>query len=117
MSSLGDRLREERDKKGLTQKDLARLAGCEQPVISDLEKGVSKGSKHLIRFAKILGVSPFWLEDGTSPKHIQERNDDPAIVELVELLAPLSETQRLEIIGAVKLLILQQSLSQSKRRA
>lgn len=117
MSSLGDRLREERVKKGLSQKELARLAGCEQPVISDLENGVAKGSKHLISFARILNVSPFWLEDGTSPKAPLLGHNDPAIVELIALLEPLSDAKRREIIGALKLLILQQTADITKRRA
>ncbi|OZI23602.1 hypothetical protein CAL26_09175 [Bordetella genomosp. 9] len=64
MSSIGDRIREARKSKGLTQGDLAKRVGLSQGTIGHIEAGRNEGSRYLVRIAAVLGVRPEWLETG-----------------------------------------------------
>jgi transcriptional regulator with XRE-family HTH domain len=64
---VGDRVRQVRQEKGITQKDLAQLSGVCQQMISKLEVGKAQGSANIVRLALALDVSPAWLE-GISPR-------------------------------------------------
>src|SRR5688572_31953690 len=59
---VGDRVRQIRQEKGITQKDLAQLSGVCQQMISKLEVGKAQGSANIVRLALALDVSPAWLE-------------------------------------------------------
>lgn len=62
----GDRLRELREKKGLSQEDLAKLVGTTQQYISSFEKethGRVPGTKLLTQLAAVLGCSLDYLMD------------------------------------------------------
>ena len=60
---LGLRLREEREKRELSQHDLSAKAGVRQATISDLESGKAKriGFDVLEKLASALGVAPALL--------------------------------------------------------
>ncbi|MBS0289299.1 MAG: helix-turn-helix domain-containing protein [Proteobacteria bacterium] len=66
--SLGERVKEARLKKGLTQDELGEaLGGLTGPAISSIEKGIAKtfrDPKLFLEVAKILEVSPIWLQFG-----------------------------------------------------
>lgn len=56
------------DDSGLTQAQVAQLAGTEQPTISRIIDGKTKQSRHIAKIAKVLGVSSEWLaglDEGT----------------------------------------------------
>ena len=65
MSSIGQRIKELRNTRGLSQKSLGELAGVSQTIISKLETGGNEKSKELVKIAQVLAVSPTWLETGT----------------------------------------------------
>lgn len=65
----GDRIAQRRTELGLSQTQLARLAGVSQPTIGKLEAGISSGSSHLHKIARVLRTSPAFLAGET---------DDPA---------------------------------------
>lgn len=67
MSTFGERLREARGDKGLSQAALARLVGVKQPTIAELESQ-GKGSSKTPLLAKALGVNPIWLSEGKGSK-------------------------------------------------
>ena len=69
---VGDRVRQVRQEKGITQKDLAQLSGVCQQMISKLEVGKAQGSANIVRLALALDVSPAWLE-GISPRKTTEQ--------------------------------------------
>ena len=48
-SEIGDRIKTIRKHKGLSQQELADLAGTKQPTISDLEKGLHLPSLEFLR--------------------------------------------------------------------
>lgn len=74
--SVGQRVRVARKNAGLSQQDLAKAIGVTQPTLSELERGISASSSHLISIAKICGVSAEWLLDGSNKKneHIVSEN-------------------------------------------
>jgi transcriptional regulator with XRE-family HTH domain len=59
---VGARVRQVRQEKGITQKDLADLSGVCQQMISKLEVGKAQSSANIVRLAVALDVSPAWLE-------------------------------------------------------
>ena len=66
--SPGARVREARKARGLTQKVLAKLAGCSQQTIVDLETGNVEWSRFMPAIADELGVSMHWIESGEGPR-------------------------------------------------
>jgi phage repressor protein C with HTH and peptisase S24 domain len=78
--SPGDRIRQIREERKLSQSSLALKAGVTQGTISQLEKNPAQGSKHLPAIARALDVSVDWLETGTGPmerpKKVSIRPDD-----------------------------------------
>jgi phage repressor protein C with HTH and peptisase S24 domain len=62
---LKDRLKYARKKAGLTQVELAERAGIKQASVSEIERGLTRSSSYLVKFAQICGVDPVWLSEGT----------------------------------------------------
>ncbi len=54
---LGKRIKELREKRGLTQQELSELAGIDQRNLSKIECGVTFPSKSLAELAKALDIS------------------------------------------------------------
>ncbi|WP_223511473.1 XRE family transcriptional regulator [Pseudomonas sp. GL-B-19] len=66
---LKDRLKQARKNAGLTQAQLAELAGIKQSSISEIERGLSRTSGHLVKLAQICEVDPIWLAEGYAAAH------------------------------------------------
>ena len=64
MLTLGDRLKQVRNKRNLTQVALAKLTGIPQQTIHAIENKKAKSTGHLITLAKALHVNPEWLSTG-----------------------------------------------------
>lgn len=62
-----DRLKAARRHAKLNQAELAGKAGITQTSISDLERGKSKATAHVVLIADACGVSAKWLSDGIGP--------------------------------------------------
>ena len=69
MDTLAKRLAETREAAGLSQTQLAKLAGVKQSVVGMLETGARKRSAYIPLFAKILKVSALWLAEGKGDKY------------------------------------------------
>lgn len=69
MSAIGDRIRQIRKERRMTQIELASLANISQTTLSQLESGRNDTSKELPTIAQVLGVDVYWLQTGieTSP--------------------------------------------------
>lgn len=66
---LGKRLKLARDRRGMTQEQLAELASTDaqpisQPSLAMLEKRDSESTTHLFALARALRVNPEWLQTG-----------------------------------------------------
>lgn len=94
---LKDRLKQARKHAKLSQVQLAERAGIAQASISEIERGLTRTSGHLVKFATICGVSPIWLSEGTGSMLASEQSN----------VAPgppiLSATRRIEIVGTAQL--------------
>ncbi|WP_197023756.1 helix-turn-helix domain-containing protein [Microbulbifer sp. HZ11] len=64
MLELKDRLKAARVAAKKTQREVVAEVGITQPALSDLERGKSYSSRHLIQLAQYLEVSPTWLATG-----------------------------------------------------
>ncbi|UQS92496.1 helix-turn-helix domain-containing protein [Pseudomonas chlororaphis subsp. piscium] len=62
-----DRLKAARRHAKLNQAELAAKAGITQTSISDLERGKSKATAHVVKIADACGVSAKWLSDEIGP--------------------------------------------------
>lgn len=54
--ALGTALRLERDRRGLSQDEMAEISGVERRTLSNLENGDSDKLKHFLRYAWSLGL-------------------------------------------------------------
>lgn len=68
MSGIGKRIKEIRTERGLSLPQLATKVGLKYQTIQNLESGKAKETRHLLSFARALGVRPEWLEKGELPK-------------------------------------------------
>ncbi|MFW0822449.1 hypothetical protein C0Q87_01360 [Klebsiella aerogenes] len=81
-TTLAERLKEARSKRGLTQKALGELVGVSQAAIQKIETGKANQTTKLVEIANALGVQPEWLSSGegvmnTGGEHaakVQSRN-------------------------------------------
>jgi phage repressor protein C with HTH and peptisase S24 domain len=64
MDSLGSRLKEARQRAGLSQRELADAADMEQPSYQAVESGKVRGTKFLTKLAEALNVDANWLLTG-----------------------------------------------------
>lgn len=68
--TLGSRIRQVLQERGMTQSELARLVGVKQQTVSYIcaDKG-AESSRYATRIAQVLGVNPSWLQHGGHGKH------------------------------------------------
>ena len=81
--TLAERLKELREEAGISCREVARLAGCAQAIVSRTErseKGISRATAE--RLARLFGCSLDWLCMGNGP-----RPDDAAVLASVKKAA------------------------------
>ncbi|RMR20781.1 MULTISPECIES: LexA family protein [Pseudomonas syringae group] len=61
---LKDRLKQARKHARLTQAELAERSGIKQASVSEIERGLTRTSGYLVKFATICRVDPVWLSEG-----------------------------------------------------
>ena len=64
MKTLQERLKHARTLKGMSQAGLGKAIGKSQSAIAALESGRNKESTNTASIARVLGISPLWLETG-----------------------------------------------------
>lgn len=69
---MGDRLREARKEKRLSQEQVRARIGISQSLLSDLENNKSTATTYLQKLATLYGRHARWLEEGKGPKHLAE---------------------------------------------
>ena len=94
---LKECLKAARKDAGLTQAELAERAGIKQASVSEIERGLTRTSGYLVKFATICRVSPVWLSEGVGEMHGgAETNVEPG--------PPITtSTRRIEIVGTAQL--------------
>jgi len=71
VNTFGDRLRQARTLRRLTQKELAQACGLSQGAIGNYESNSRRQAKEVFRIAEALDVEPAWLAMGTGPMERQ----------------------------------------------
>lgn len=79
MDNLAKRLTSARTDKGLSQQQLAKLAGVAQSTIGSLESGSRLSARKITAIADALGVNSLWLAEGKGPRDASA----PAVIGLV----------------------------------
>lgn len=101
LASVGDRIKFLRERRGISQPELARKAGISQPSMYNIESGKTKSPSaiNLMQIAAILEVSPWWLLIGDSAPESAEIAD---VVEWTSIFFQLSPPQRRAITAAAR---------------
>lgn len=93
--SLGSRLKQARDEKGLTQKELANLSGLYQAQICRYERGdCTPPSDVLKRLANALEVSSAYLIEGTGEDAAEEQIYDRVLLRQFKKIEQMQEKDR-----------------------
>lgn len=102
---MGSRVKELREKKKMTQRQVATYVGIGQQSVAEIESGKTMDPKCIDKLASVLGVTPGWLrygkEDDISPRssYVAERIEglpekEKAVFEqLVDLVSGAVETK------------------------
>lgn len=108
-TTFGDRVREARTRRGLSQAELARLAGIAQPTLAQMETGRNEGSKKVALLAAVLGVNPVWLTTGRGPRDSNDVASSISGVPLIEWdeldninIALASQKQRVHVVASMR---------------
>lgn len=80
MQTLADRLRQERERLGWSQTDLARRSGVKQSFIGALEARNQESSGWLPELAHAMGVDTYWLKTGKGRRVAKELTADEAVI-------------------------------------
>lgn len=72
--TISTRLKERRLALGLTQQQLAELAGVRQQTIHRIESGTSVRPRNLVEIADALNCTPKWLLWGDGDQNSSENN-------------------------------------------
>lgn len=99
--AVGKRIKEAREREGLTQEELAEYVDMSSAHISVIERG-KKGLRleNLVRIANVLGVSPDeLLQDVANQAQIGVIN------ELTDQIMQLPPEQRARVVNAIKAMI------------
>lgn len=102
MATVGDRIREIREKKNLTQDQLAEKAKLSKGFLSDVENNKKNiSSQFLLKIANALGASVDFLLVGETKKNITQEAVviPPSLSQAAEELK-LSYSETLEILNA-----------------
>jgi SOS-response transcriptional repressor LexA len=105
VKTIAERLKDAREKCGLTQPQLAAGAGVSAGTIGNIEAGTRKNPRELLAIAKALGVLPQWLRDGSGPRYPDGADnanisEGPSIKGHVPLLTSVQAGEWVEIAGS-----------------
>lgn len=67
-TTFGERVRNSRQERGLSQETLAKLSGLRQSTISNIETGRNASSSEIVALARALRKHPDWLSDEIGPE-------------------------------------------------
>ena len=104
--TIGERMRKLRNQRGLSQNQLAKLAGVAQPTVCRLEKGASKtlNADNALRIAGALRVSVDLLVNDREPAPQDYLGYDNDAREIIETYMKLDATDREFLIRLAHLL-------------
>lgn len=96
--SIGDRIKQVRTDRKMSQADLAKKVGVSQGTIGHIEAGRNDSSRYLVKIAAVLRVRAEWLQTGRG----QMDSDWPLEGVTPEEWAALPEAEREEVCMIVR---------------
>ena len=117
MPSVGDRIRQIREHKRLTQDRLAEITGISKGFLSDVENDKRNvSSEYLLRIANALGASVDYLLTGESANTRQTRKEVVIPPELSEAAHQLKLTyaETIELLNAHESVVARRSVNEVK---
>lgn len=92
---LKDRLKQARKHAKLSQVELAEKVGITQASVSEIERGLTRTSSHLLKIAMVCGVNPTWLLDGSGEMVVQ-RDKPKESATVIGFISPWDDETPLE---------------------
>lgn len=91
MSTLGERIEKEMNKKGLTRKDLAEAINISTMAVGDLINNKTKKPRNLLEIAEALDVDIKWLKTGEGEPNTTlstvEENQESIVIDVLDVEA------------------------------
>jgi phage repressor protein C with HTH and peptisase S24 domain len=124
MKTLADRVKEERESRDWSQKELAFRAKVSQSTVGNLEAGINLDPRKLPEIAQALGLNPMWCKTGKGEKYAQKprqtalvsRQPDEILIPKHDVRASMGEGEyppdHVEIVKQIAV-----SLNELRRRA
>lgn len=85
--AFGIRVKQRREKIGLTQGELGKAIGVPQQTVGNWESGVVKRTGHLVELAEALATTPQWLTRKEGPEEVIPHNPEQQIRELLHAVS------------------------------
>lgn len=101
LSNVGNRIRDIRKSKNLSQQQLADLARTHYSYIGDLERGnrnITLQSLEKIASALEVDISDFFIYQ----YHSKKSQSNPTLVEIMDLLLEINETNQKKVLNILK---------------
>jgi SOS-response transcriptional repressor LexA len=87
VKSIGERLLWARQRRGLSQPGLAKLAGVSQGTIGNIEAGIRQNPRELLAIAAAVGVPAEWLKSGKGPRDLADNLSELQLRRRVPLIS------------------------------
>ncbi len=106
----GDRIKELRKQRGLTQKEFCKIINAKQAKLSCIERGTNEpGIEIIMTICKTFNVSADWLlfgekSGGNTNKPFEEEFSKQQ-QELIDITNKMTDQEQTELLGAVKMFI------------
>lgn len=98
-TTLAERLKIARNKKGLSQRALGELIGVSQAAIQKIEVGKAKETTKILDLANALEVRPAWLAEGAEPMCDNATESKP--IDLTKSVRNEPDIYRVEVLDLV----------------
>lgn len=95
MGTIGQRIRELRKTRGMTQPVLAKLVGIDQSTLSDIERGAGFSAEILMRLAENLDASAEYIMRG-------RLSVSPNLQRAQQAVKTLTPEERIELFSAIQ---------------
>jgi transcriptional regulator with XRE-family HTH domain len=100
--NYGERLRYAREKREMTQEELAAKSKVGQGSISKIERGDQEKSTHDIKLAFALQISPFWLAMEIGEMELYSLAPSPLQRQILEEMATFEDNDIEDILDEIK---------------
>lgn len=87
-TSISDRVRELRRRRGMTQEELAERAGLGLTVVKKIERGGTARMETYHQLARALGVTTVWFISASSPEPAEASIDDMVLADMRSAINP-----------------------------